>query len=157
MMNTKSIYKRYYINIIADTIVGLFIIITGIIMNVRGFNADMMDYKRIYKAIIAFSLIPFGSAFSNWVNLHTIKKHPNEMKPAIIAENDERLIAERNKAEANSNRLLIKIIYISFLAYTILVPSDAFKAVGWWILLVIFTFSFILPLINLKLIKRHNK
>ncbi|KAF0092519.1 MAG: hypothetical protein FD141_703 [Fusobacteria bacterium] len=57
------------------------------------------------------------------------------MKNIIITENDERLVALKNEADARAFKIIQGAIFLSYMGYTILVQEDIFEAVGWWILM----------------------
>lgn len=144
-MNTLNIIRKSRLEIKANLIAGTVLLITGIFM--ISFNINIVPNN---KAILGISLIPFAVAFSKWINLIFIKKYPKEMDPTIVSQNDERLITERNEAEANTNRIFRWLLNLIFMGYTLIVPADAFKSIGWWIVLALLCLSYLMPLIMLK-------
>lgn len=59
------------------------------------------------------------------------------MRSIIIKENDERLVALNNEADAKTFKILKGALFLTYCGYTFMVPEDVFKSVGWWILLII--------------------
>ena len=145
-MNTQNLIKKSKLIIKANLIVGTLLFIIGILMIL--FNINVVPNN---KAIIGISFIPFAVAFSKWINLVFINKYPEEMAPSIVSENDERLVAERNLAEATTNRIFRWLLLLVFMGYTLVVPSDVFKTIGWWIVFALLCFSHLIPLVMLKL------
>jgi hypothetical protein len=96
------------------------------------------------KAVVALSFFPLGIAFASYIKLQTIKKYPQKMKDIIISENDERLIASKNQADANAFRILQRLLFFSYMGYTLMVPGDIFEAAGWWLITFLLLASLIL-------------
>ncbi len=71
------------------------------------------------------------------------------MKEIIISENDERLVALKNEAEANAFRILQAVLFLTYMGYTFMVPEDIFESVGWWIVTVLLFVSLILQAVLL--------
>jgi hypothetical protein len=65
------------------------------------------------------------------------------MKNIIISENDERIVALKNEADARAFKIIQGAIFLSYMGYTLLVPEDIFEAVGWWILMGLLFIAFI--------------
>lgn len=79
------------------------------------------------------------------------------MKNIIISENDERLVALKNQADANAFRILQGILFFSYLGYTFMVPEDVFEAVGWWLITFALLASFVLQgILSAKATDQHD-
>lgn len=64
------------------------------------------------------------------------------MKNIIISENDERLIALKNGADAKAFKIVQGALFLSYMGYTLMVPEDIFESVGWWILMILLLLTF---------------
>jgi uncharacterized membrane protein len=78
-----------------------------------------------------------------------MKKNPK----MIVAETDERLVAENNEADAKTLKVLQGVLFLSYLGYSFMIPEDIFKSVGWWITLASLLFSLFTPLVFRHLTK----
>ncbi|NLI93953.1 MAG: hypothetical protein GX434_17680 [Peptococcaceae bacterium] len=95
-MNTKNIVRE------SKTIMMVTLVI-GIILFAAGAIFRLMDINIVpNKAITGLSFIPLTVAFTHYVKISRIKKSPQKMKSMIINESDERLVALKNEADANS-------------------------------------------------------
>jgi hypothetical protein len=150
-MNTDHIIKRDRLEMIINIAVGIVLLAAGIFMRVQNIHIIQNN-----KALIGLSFIPLAIAFTKWFNLYNIRKHPKQMSTVIISENDERLVNERNEAEANTSRVFRWMLYLIFMGYSLIVPSDVFEAAGWWIVFSLFCMSYLLPLIFLKRISKKS-
>ena len=139
-MYTDKIIKREKYELIINIILGVVLLTIGIVFRVMN-----VHFTENNKAIIGVSFIPFAIAINKLTNIHNIKKHPKSMSTVIVAENDERLIMQRNEAEAISNRIFRWVIYLVFIGYSLMLPSEAFEATGWRAVLLLFLLSYILP------------
>jgi len=124
--------------------VGLLMMATGIILTLIGSSAVNN------KAVIGLSFIPLALAFSQGIYLVMVHKYPQDIRPLIVSQNDERLIAQRNAAEAGAFKILRWLLYIIFMGYTLIIPSAVFASTGWWIVLILTALSIFLPLIIMK-------
>ena len=93
------------------------------------------------KAFLALSLIPFSAALASFLKLMNIKKDPK----MIVSETDERLVAEKNEADAKTLKVLQGVLFLSYLGYTFIIPEDTFTSIGWWITLSVLLFSLFAP------------
>ena len=96
------------------------------------------------KALIGLSVIPLSMAFVYFIKLTRIKKSSQKMRSIIIKENDERLVALNNEADAKTFKILQGALFLTYCGYTFMVPENVFKSVGWWILIIILLGSFFL-------------
>ncbi len=138
-MNTEKSVERTKAVLYASLAVGLILLVVGILL-------EMLDSSALpnNKAVVGLSFIPLAVAFSSYVKLLKIRRSPDAMKAIIIAENDERLKALRNEAEANAFRILQAILFLAYMGYTLMVPADVFESAGWWILTFLLLSSFVL-------------
>ncbi len=150
-MYIENMIKKEKFELILNAALGLGLLAAGISM--RALDINLLKNN---KSIIALSFIPLAMAFSKYISIYFIKKHPDKMNLAIISENDERLVKERNEAEAKSNKVFRWLIYLVFLGYTFMVPNDAFEAAGWWVVLAIFLMAYLIPCIFLKRIQNKD-
>lgn len=139
-MNIEKNRKRLQTDLLANLAIGAVLLAAGILARATGLWGLENP-----KALVGLSFIPIALAFMKWFQLHRLKRHAVEMKPTLIAENDERLIAERNKAEAAAGRILRYLLYLLFLGYTLSTPSVIFETVEWWTLFGLFFLSQALP------------
>lgn len=101
------------------------------------------------KAFLALSLIPFSAALASSLKLLKIRKHPQWM----VSEIDERLVAEKNEAEAKTLKSLQGLLFLSYLGYTFVSPEEIFQSIGWWITLSVLLFSLFAPFLFRHLMK----
>jgi len=134
----KTVRKTKTVLLISLTI---FIVLLAV-----GILFEVTDIKLLpnNKAVVALSFIPLGIAFASYIKLQAIKKNPQKMKDIIISENDERLIASKNQADANAFRILQGLLFFSYMGYTLMVPGDIFEATGWWLITFLLLASLIL-------------
>lgn len=137
-MNTEKIVKEARIIIFIGIMVGVVLLGIGIVFRIMD-----VSYISNKKAIIGLSFIPFSVAFIYYLKLSGIKKAPQKMKNIIISENDERLVALKNEADAKAFKIIQGAIFLSYMGYTLMVPEDIFESVGWWILMGLLFITFI--------------
>lgn len=142
-MDISRIIRQKRIEIVANLIAGTMLFGAGLLFT--GFKVDIVPN---HKAVFALGFIPLSFAFSSWIMLNSIKKHPGEMKEVIISINDERLTAARNEAEAMANRIIRWLLRLAFFGYTLILPADVFTTTGWWLIFTLFCLSYMLPLIT---------
>jgi vacuolar-type H+-ATPase subunit I/STV1 len=137
-MNTEKIIKEAKLIMVICLTVGLVLLVAGIIVS-------FVDVSFITnpKAVIGLSIIPLSGALVYYLKLTNIKKSPQKMKNIIISESDERLVALKNEADAKAFKLVQAVIFLGYMAYTLMVPEDIFESVGWWIIMVILMVTFI--------------
>lgn len=151
-MDTQKIAKESKIIMIVTLTLGIVLLAVGIVFSVLDVNLIPNN-----KAIIGLSLIPFGVAFAYYIKLSRIKKSPQAMRSIIINENDERLIALRNEADAKAFKILQGTLFLTYMGYTLIVPEDIFESVGWWILMSLLFISFISQgIISMNVMNRDN-
>lgn len=150
-MNTEKIIKETKVIILVTFAIGLIMMIIGIIFSLLDINLINNN-----KAIVGLSFIPLSLAFTYYIKLKLIIKTPNKMKKIIINENDERIVASKNKADARAFRIIQSILFLSYMGYTLIIPEDIFKSIGWWILLALLLISFGLQSIFYSLEMKKN-
>ena len=151
-MNTEKIIKESKLIIRVTLAAGLILLIMGIVFTVFDFN--IFDNNR---AVIALSFIPLSTALAYYLKLTQIQKSPQKMKGIIINENDERIVALKNEANAKAFRITQAVLFLAYMGYTLMVPDDIFEAVGWWLLLMLLFVSFVSQGVLLAMaMKREN-
>lgn len=136
-MNTEKIVKEAKMIMLVCLIVGIVLLGTGII-----FSNINVSFITNPKAIIGLSFIPLSAAFVYYLKLTKIINNPQQMKKIIIHESDERLVALKNEADAKALKIIQGSIFLGYMGYTLMVPEDVFESVGWWILMVLMLFAF---------------
>lgn len=132
--------------------VGMFLFGTGVL-----FILLDIDYISNKKALIGVSFLPLSVALASFLKIIWIKRWPQKMKNIIISENDERLVALKNEADAKAFKVLQGTIFMAYMGYTFMVPADVFETIGWWILLTLFMITFIAQGVLTKAIyKSHD-
>ncbi|HSN66624.1 MAG TPA: hypothetical protein VLS94_08285 [Fusibacter sp.] len=137
-MNTQKIVKEAKIIMTIGIIFGAVLLGLGIVFSIM--DVSFISNKR---ALIGLSLLPFSVAFVYYLKLTGIKKTPEKMKNIIINENDERLVALKNEADAKAFKIVQAAIFLSYRGYTLMVPEDIFESVGWWLLIILLFITFI--------------
>lgn len=137
-MNTERIIKEAKIIMSIGIMIGAVLLGIGIVFSIM--DVSFISNK---KAIIGLSFIPFSVAFISYLKLTGIKKAPQKMKNIIINDNDERLVALKNEADAKALKIIQGAIFLSYMGYTLMVPEDIFESVGWWILMGLLFIAFI--------------
>ncbi|MGR3764139.1 hypothetical protein [Rossellomorea sp. NS-SX7] len=135
-MSAEKIVKETKVTIGVSLLVSMALFITWFIFEIAEFSFTNN------KALLALSLIPFSTAIASSLKLMKIKKNPK----VIVSETDERLVAEKNEADAKALKLLQGVLFLSYLGYTFIIPEDTFKSIGWWITLGILLLSLFTPL-----------
>ncbi|WP_160909408.1 hypothetical protein [Pontibacillus yanchengensis] len=62
-----------------------------------------------------------------YLKLVKLKKEPK----GFVAEIDERLVSQKNEADAKTLKLLQGGLFLLYLAYTFILPEEVFKSIGW--------------------------
>lgn len=137
-MNTEKIVKESKTIMLVTLTIGIVLLAAGIIFSLMEINLIPNN-----KAITGLSFIPLTVAFTYYVKLSRIKKSPQRMRNIIINENDERLVALKNEADAKAFKTLQGALFLTYMGYTLMVPEDIFESVGWWILMILLFISFI--------------
>jgi hypothetical protein len=139
-MNNAKIVKETKLIMNVTLIAGIVLLATGILFT-------QMDIHLISnnKALIALSLLPLSMALVYFLKLSSIKKSPHKMRSILIKENDERLVAIKNEADAKTFKVIQGALFLTYFGYTFIVPEDIFKGAGWWILIILLLASLFLP------------
>ena len=138
-MNTKKIEREAKVIIIVTLTIGIILLVTGVVFSFLGYRVLPNN-----KALIGLSFMPLGVALTYYLKLTKIRKSPEKMRSIIISENDERIAALKNDADAKTLKIIKGLLFMSYMGYTLMVPEDIFEAVGWWILLGLFFATFML-------------
>jgi hypothetical protein len=98
---------------------GFFALILQVPVMNRGMDSILFSS---HKALMVLSLLPFSMAFVSFLKLSRLKNAPHKMKKTIIAENDERLVALKNEADAGSAGwwTLLVLLLVSLFAQSLL-------------------------------------
>lgn len=139
-MNTEKIVKEARLIMYATLLVGIALLSAGLIFT--WIDARIVSNNR---ALIGLSFIPLSVSLMYYLKLTKIQNDPQKMKAIIISENDERLQALKNEADANAHRLVQSAIFLAYMGYTLMVPADIFESIGWWMLLLLLLLAFISP------------
>lgn len=137
-MNTEKIIKESKVIILVMLIIGIVLLAVGVI-----FSFTHVNLIRNNNAIIGLSFIPLSVAAAYYVKMSRIKKSPQKMRDIIINENDERLVALKNEADAKAFKVLQGVLFLTYMGYTLMVPEDIFESVGWWLIMILLFVSFI--------------
>ena len=95
-MSAKKIVKETKLTISVSLLVSMALFVTWFIFEIR--EISFINNK----ALLALSLIPFSAALASFLKLMKIKKDPK----VLVSETDERLVAEKNEADAKALKLL---------------------------------------------------
>jgi hypothetical protein len=151
-MNTEKVVKETRAILIICLMIGLVLLIAGLVFSVM--DVSFISNK---KSLIGLSFIPLSLAFVYYLKLSKIKKSPQKMKSIIISESDERLVALKNEVDAKSFKLIQGSIFLSYMAYTLMVPEDIFESIGWWILMALLFITFISQVVlTMKTMRNPN-
>lgn len=136
-MDTKKIVKEAKEIIVVTFVVGITLLLVGIVFT-------LLDIKLLAnnKALIGLSFLPLSVTAIYYFKLRKINKAPQKMRNIIINENDERLLALRNAADAKAFKILQGALFLTYMGYTLMVPADIFESVGWWIILILLFIAF---------------
>ena len=151
MMNTEKIIRESKVILSVTLTTGLILLAAGIIFTV--FDVRLIENNR---ALIGLSFIPLSAALVYYLKLTQIQKSPQKMKGIIVSENDERLIAVKNEANAKAFRITQAVLFLAYMGYTLMVPEDIFEAVGWWLLLILLFVSFVSQGVLLSMAMRRE-
>lgn len=138
-MNGEKTVKEAKTVMIVSLIVGFFLMTVGLVF--RQWDIALLSNN---KALFALSILPLSLAFVSYLKLLRIKKSPQKMRSIIIKENDERLVALNNEADAKTFKILQGIMFLAYFSYTFMLPQEIFKSVGWWTLLILLLGSMLL-------------
>lgn len=107
-------------------------LIAAVVIWVSWFVVVSLDmYPLNNKIPIALSLLPLSLAFAYFLKLMRIRQSPKLMNKEI----DERLVAQKNEADAKAFKVLQGLLYLTYMGYTLIVPTDIFNSIGWWSLM----------------------
>ena len=137
-MDTSKIIRESKTMMMVSLVVGVIILVAGIAFSMMGNGLTSNP-----KAIVGLSFIPFGAAFTYYMKMVSIQKAPQKMRDVIIQENDERLHALKNEADAKALRIVQGLLFLTYTGYTLMVPGDIFEAVGWWLVMILMFAAFI--------------
>ena len=151
-MDTKKIVKEAKEIIVVTFVVGITLLIVGIAFT-------LLDIKLLAnnKALIGLSFLPLSVTAVYYFKLRKINKAPQKMRNIIINENDERLLALRNEADAKALKILQGALFLTYMGYTLIVPADIFESVGWWLIFILFFVAFVSPAILQSIVLRKEK
>jgi len=135
-MNTEKIVKETKTIMLSTLLIGITLLELGILFGWMGITLIPN------RALIGLSFIPLTVALMYYIKLVSIRKSPEKMRPTIIDESDERLVALKNEANARAFKILQGALFLSYMGYTLMVPADIFESVGWWILMSLLMLSF---------------
>ena len=150
-MNKNAVLRSEKMKLAANLIAGLVLMAVGIYWRLQGTALSWNP-----KALIGLGFIPTAIAIGKAVQLYTFNRHPKESMPVLIAMSDERLQAERNAADAAANRFLTWLLYLLFLGYSLMFPTDVFETPAWWILFALFILATLLPAAILGINNRNK-
>ncbi|SEN47597.1 hypothetical protein SAMN04488134_101173 [Amphibacillus marinus] len=136
-MDTESVIKAAKLKICVGIVVSIGLFITWFI-----FETSELSFSN-HKVFIALSLIPFSVSLVSFLKLMKLNKYPQ----TIVAETDERLVAEKNEADAKTLKIIQGTLFLIYLSYTFVIPDDIFKTIGWWMTLLVLLISLFLPLL----------
>ncbi|KYG31762.1 hypothetical protein AZF04_02980 [Alkalihalobacillus trypoxylicola] len=145
MVNTIKFLKEKKLTVILLLLVSSVLFVAWFILETRS-----ITYIN-NQVFLALSLIPFSVALVSFLKIFKIKKDPKLM----VLETDERIVAERNEANAKTLKILQVILLLAYLSYTVSNPEDIFKTLGWWVTLCILLLSLFMPLV-FRHISRKN-
>ncbi|MCA1060087.1 hypothetical protein LCL96_14205 [Rossellomorea aquimaris] len=134
-MSVEKIVKEIKWTIFVSLLVSMALLVTWFIF-------EISDIPFANKSLLALSLIPFSAALASFLKLLKIKKDLN----VLVSETDERVVAEKNEADAKALKLLQGVLFLSYLGYSFIIPEDIFESIGWWITLGILLLSLFAPL-----------
>ncbi len=145
-MEIQKIIKESKIIMYTTLVVGIILLAVGIIAGRMGLSSING------KALVGLSFIPLVVAAMYFVKVRKIIRSPQQMRSIIINEIDERLVAQKNEANAQAFRIVQAVIFLAYMGYTLLVPADVFVTAGWWILLgLLFTALFAPALLLMRI------
>ncbi len=152
-MDVQKIVKESKIIMYTALVIGIALLAAGVIVG-------MMDLPSVNgKALVGLSFTPLAVSAMYLVKVRKITRSPQQMRSLIINESDERLVAEKNEANAQAFKIVQAVIFLTYVGYTLMVPADVFATVGWWILLgLLFTalFAPALLLMRIRLMGRSR-
>ncbi|WP_059051587.1 hypothetical protein [Paenibacillus senegalimassiliensis] len=138
-MSADKTVKETKVMMTVSLIAGLILLAIGLVT--RQLNFGFLSDN---KALLALSLLPFSMAFVSFLKLSRIKNSPEKMRSMLIRENDERLVALNNEADAKTFKILQGTLFLAYFGYTFLFPQEIFESAGWWVLLILLLGSMLL-------------
>lgn len=150
-MNTEKILKEAKAVMLTCLAIGIILLAAGVTFKTAHLNIISNN-----NALIGLSFIPLSLAFIYYYKIAMIRKNPQKMREIILNENDERLVALKNEADAKAFKIVQGTIFLAYSGYTFIVPADIFESPGWWILLGLLFLSFLAQGILGKVIMSPN-
>jgi hypothetical protein len=142
-MDTANIIKKEKTVLAVNLTLGIVVLAAGALINPFGYQ----------KVLVAISFILFGLSVSSLVKVAKLKKNPS----VFIEEFDERIVAAKNNADAMSLRIIRYIMLLVFMAYNFISPQEIFESANWWIILIIFLLTVLLPAVLLGNINKNYR
>ncbi|MCK9355992.1 MAG: hypothetical protein M0R22_02425 [Dehalococcoidia bacterium] len=130
-MDKEALIRRERTFAVVSLVLGIAVLGAGLLFNPHGYH----------KALEAISIVLFAMAFASLVKIRALKR--NDAIP--VAENDERIVAARNQADAVSLEVIRRVLFLAYLFYTFVRPGDIFQSLSWWLLLAVSMLSLLLP------------
>lgn len=150
-MNGEKTVKEATTVMIVSLVIGFVLLTVGLVST--QWDIALLSNN---KALFALSLLPLSLAFVSFLKLSRVKKSPQKMRSIIIKENDERLVALNNEADAKTFKILQGILFLAYFGYTFMFPQEVFESVGWWILIILLLGSMLLQGIFRHLLCKGN-
>ncbi len=147
-MESGLIINKLKTELKVNLILGLVLLIAGIFVEL--YDVQILDNNRF---IVALSFIPLGLFVASLIKIYYVKKNPNK----YVDEYDERLIASRDKADAQSLRIIRYLLFLAFFGYSFAESNEVFESLSWWLLLIISLITVFLPLIIYGDANKKNK
>lgn len=138
MRGEKSVRDAKMVMVVS-LIIGLILLIVGFL-----FLSWNITFISDSKALLALSLLPLSMAFVSFLKVSRMRKSPTLMRKISIKENDERLVALNNAADAATFKILQGALFLSYFGYMFMFPEEVFESAGWWMLLTLFLGSMLL-------------
>lgn len=151
-MDTDRIVRESRTIMIATLLIGFALLAVGLVSSTLALGLTPND-----RAVTGLSFIPLAVALFYYVKMTRIVNSPQSMRKVIVEENDERLVALKNEAEAKTLRVVNGVLFLTYMGYTLMVPADVFEAVGWWILLGLLFVSFASQAVLTQIITRRER
>lgn len=150
-MSGEKTVKEAKTVMMVSLIVGFVLLTVGLVS--RQWDTALINDS---KALLALSLLPLSLAFVSFLKLARIKKSPQKMRSIIIKEEDERLVALNNEADAKTFKIIQGLLFLAYFGYTFMFPQEVFESVGWWILIVLLLGSMLMQGIFRHLVSKSN-
>lgn len=109
-MNIKKVIKETKMIMLGTLAIGLILLAIGI-----GFSLLDISLIKNNRAIVGLSFIPLSIAFVYFLKLTRIIKSPHKMREILINENDERMVALKNEADAKAFRIIQSTLFLTYI------------------------------------------